>query len=64
MELKVNTCKWPQVLGKHGSPSHYLFCFTYDWLRWRKLSRPITEHSETKTMQLEITFDTQLKIGL
>ena len=64
-KLEVNTCKRPQARGKASDQVAIGFSFASDWLKgWREFSRPITERSETKSMQSRITFDTQLKIAL
>ena len=41
------------------------FGVTSDWLRkWREFFKPITERSNAKPKQMQITFDTQVKTAL
>ena len=62
--LEVNTCKRPEVQKNARNRVLIDFGFASDWLRgWRKISGPITEHTQAKRSQSWITFDTQLKIA-
>ena len=65
LDLKVNTCNRPEARENTSDQVAIGFSFACDWLRgWREFYRPITERSEAKPMQSQITFDTRLKIAL
>ena len=48
VRFKVNTCNRPQARENASDQVAIGFSFSSDWLRrWREISRPITERSET-----------------
>ena len=58
LKPKANTCYRPDARKNTSDQTAIGFSFASDWPRgWREFSRPITERSEAKPMQSQISLE-------